>query len=343
MMRIIDIRKYKNEEEIRKKLSPAAKSIKSGDLVVIPTETVYGLAGDCFNVSAVNKIFLVKNRPYSDPLIVHISNFEQLSCIVKSLPEEAKRIIDNFWPGPVSLVLQKNARVPDIVTAGLDTVCVRMPELNVTREFITQCGTPLAAPSANIFSRLTSTDLQHILKYFKNKKEVKYTIYAGRTKYGIESTVVDCTTEPFRVLRYGAVEVEKIMETCRIKIVESKRVYRRKSPGMMKKHYSPAKIMYLSGDLIKYIRRLSKEDLRKITFVCSNKTKEEIYKFVKNDISVVPYGNELREIAQNLYLCLHIAEEMDTEVIVAEVPKNVNGLGKTIYDRLVKASSNKWV
>jgi L-threonylcarbamoyladenylate synthase len=342
-MEIIDVRECKNMEEVKKRLIPAAKSIKNGDLVVIPTETVYGLAGDCFNVSAVNKIFLVKNRPYSDPLIVHISDFEQLKSIVKSLPEEAKRIMDNFWPGPVSLVLRKSPNVPDIVTAGLDTVCVRMPELDITREFITQCGTLLAAPSANIFSRLTSTELQHILKYFKDKKEVKYAIYAGRTKYGVESTVIDCTTKPLRVLRYGAVEVEKIARTCKVEIVEPKRVYKKKSaPGMMKKHYSPAKITYLSRDLIKYIRGLSKDELKKITFLCSNKAKEEILKFVKNDISVIPYGDSLEEIAQNLYLCLHLAEEMDTEFIVIQVPRRV-GLGKTIYDRLVKASSNRWV
>jgi len=341
-MKIIDVTNLEDKKLLDKKLSSAVEAIKKGELVVIPTETVYGLAADCFNPEAVNKIFLVKNRPYSDPLIVHISNIEQVKDIVVDIPTDAKKIISNFWPGPVSLVLYKTQKVPDIVTAGLNTVCVRMPENKITRKFINLCGVPLAAPSANIFSRVSATDIKHILKDFKDKKEIKYVIYTGRPKYGLESTVIDCTTYPFRVLRYGAIEIEKIAKVCNIKILETKKLKEIKSPGTFKKHYSPTKPTFLSKNLIRYIKKLEKDELKEITFVCSNKTKNKILNCFKNNVSIITYGDNLKEIAKNLYLCLRLAEDMDKKFIVVETVPN-KGLGKTIMDRLIKASENKWV
>ncbi len=341
-MKIINVVSLKNKKLINKKLYVAAKTIKKGGLVVIPTETVYGLAADCFNPDAVNKIFLVKNRPYSDPLIVHINSFNQLKDIVVDIPQDALKIISNFWPGPVSLVLYKKQVVPDIVTAGLNTVCVRMPEMEITRRFIKLCDTLLAAPSANVFSHISSTELEHVLKDFKDKKEVEYVIYTGRTKYGVESTVIDCTTKPFKVLRYGAVEIEKIKKICNIEIIEPKVVLKKKSPGLFKKHYSPKKTTYLTKDLLKFVKSLSKKELKNITFVCDNKTKNKLCKIVNNDFSIIPFGDTFEEIARNLYLCLHLAEEMNTKYIVIQSVKNI-GLGKTIMDRLIKASGNKWV
>lgn len=332
----------KNDKDIIKKLKPAVKAIKNGDLVIIPTETVYGLAADCFNVSAVNKIFLVKNRPYSDPLIVHISKISQLKDVVKSIPKKAQRIIQTFWPGPVSLVVYKHPKLPDIVTAGLNTVCVRMPEDEITRTFIDLCGTPLAAPSANLFSRVSATDISHIIKDFSGKDEVKYVIYTGRPKYGVESTVIDCTSYPFKVLRYGAVEVEKIMDMCKVKIEEPKKMLRKKSPGMFKKHYAPSKPTYLANDILKYVKKISEDELKNTTFVCSNSTKDKLVSLFKNRISIVTYGDTLAEIAKNLYLSLRLAEEMNTKKIVIETTKPY-GLGKTIMDRLLKASEGRWV
>ncbi|MFN3550822.1 MAG: L-threonylcarbamoyladenylate synthase [Endomicrobiia bacterium] len=333
----------KNTKNFEKKILSAAKAIKNGNLVIIPTETVYGIAANCFDTSAVNKIFLVKNRPYSDPLIVHVSKISQLKNIVKYIPFEAKKIITKFWPGPVSLIFYKNPKLPDIVTAGLNTVCVRMPENEITRKFIDLCEVPLAAPSANIFSRVSSTDIKHIIKDFKDKKEIKYVIYTGRPKYGIESTVVDCTKYPFEVLRYGVLEIEKITNQCKIKIVEPQKNLIKKSPGMFKKHYAPTKPTYLTKNLISYIEKLPKNKLKNMTFICKNKTKNIIKKIFKNNkISIITYGNNFKDIAKNLYLCLRLAEEMDTEIIVVESVKNV-GLGKTIMDRLTKATENKWL
>ncbi|MCS7151621.1 MAG: L-threonylcarbamoyladenylate synthase [Endomicrobia bacterium] len=339
-MKIIDL--TKNNSRTQDRLLPAVDAIKNGNLVVIPTETVYGLAADCFNISAVNKIFLVKNRPYSDPLIVHISNLRQLHQVVKYIPENAKKIIKVFWPGAVSLVLYKKSSVPDIVTAGLKTVCIRMPENEVTRKFIELCGTPLAVPSANIFSRVSATDISHIIKDFDGVKEIKYVIYTGRPKYGIESTVIDCTSYPFRVLRYGAVDIEEIKKKCKVEIIEQKRIFQKKSPGMFKKHYAPIKPTYVSFNITKYIKTVTKEELNNVTIVCSKKTKDKLREILKDGSSVITYGNTLKEIAKNLYLCLRLAEEMDTKKIVVEATK-MSGLGKTIMDRLLKASEGKIV
>ncbi len=340
-MKIIHLNE--NTKNFEKKLLAAVKAIKNGNLVVIPTETVYGISANCFDVSALNKIFLVKNRPYSDPLIVHISRLSQLRNIARYIPWEAKKIIKKFWPGPVSLIFYKNHKLPDIVTSGLNTVCIRMPENEITRKFINLCGVPLAAPSANIFSRVSATDIKHIIKDFKDKKEIEYVIYTGRPKYGVESTIIDCTEYPFKVLRYGALEIEKITKECKIKIVEPKKNLIKKSPGMFKKHYSPIKPTYLTKNLISYIEKLPKNKLRNITFVCKNKTKNIIKKIFKDEnISIITYGESFEEITKNLYICLRLAEEINTKTIVVEAVKNV-GLGKTIMDRLIKAAENKWV
>lgn len=339
-MKIINLEN--NSKNFEDKIIPAVKAIKKGNLVIIPTETVYGLAADCFNPSAVNKIFLVKKRPYKDPLIVHISNKSQLKMLVENIDERVKKLIDIFWPGPLTLVLKKKKEVPDIVTSCLNTIAVRMPENKLTRKFIDLCNTPLAAPSANIFSRVSSTLLSHIISDFNNQPEVKYVIYDGIPKYGIESTILDCTTYPFRVLRFGALEIEKIIKKTNFKILSSHFGDYKKAPGMYKKHYSPIKKTFLVKDIKSYLKE-NKENLRNKILVCSDKT----YQLVKDsykDIVVIPYGSTLKQIARNLYICLRLADTMKGEIILIEPIKNKNkGLGKALMDRILKASSGRWI
>ncbi|MEN3013220.1 MAG: L-threonylcarbamoyladenylate synthase [Endomicrobiia bacterium] len=337
-MKIINLEK--NKRNFEKKLLAAVKAIKNGDLVVIPTETVYGLAADCFNVKAVNKIFLAKRRPYNDPLIVHISDISHLDLLVEKVDTRVKKIIDIFWPGPLTLVLKKKKQVPDIVTACLDTVAVRMPEEEITRKFISLCEVPLAAPSANIFGRTSSTLLSHIIEDFKNQKDIKYVIYNGKPKYGIESTILDCTSYPFKVLRYGALEIEKIVAKTHFKILETNKITTKKiAPGMYKKHYAPLKNTFVVKNLIEYLRK-NKNNQNKIV-ICSNKTSLNIRKFDKN-IMTIPYGDTLKDISKNLYLCLRLADNIEGETILIEPVEN-KGLGKAIMDRIIKASSGKWI
>lgn len=335
-MKVIDL--TKNTKDLESKILPAVYAIKKGDLVIIPTETVYGLAADCFSVSAVNKIFLVKKRPYRDPLIVHISKKSQLSLLVDKIDHRVKKLIDLFWPGPLTLVLKKKKIVPDIVTSCLDTVAVRMPEEKITRKFIDLCNVPLAAPSANIFSRVSATDLPHILSDFKDNSDIKYVIYKGRPKYGIESTILDCTDYPFKVLRFGALEIEEIIKKTNFKIIESKNFKLKKAPGMYKKHYAPLKKTFMVKDLLKYVEK-NKNDCSGDIIVCKNKTAEIIKKINKNIITI-PYGNTLEEISKNLYFCLRLADSMEGEKILIETVEN-RSLGKAIMDRIKKASAGK--
>lgn len=341
-MKIIDLQKVKDKKNIKQRLLPAAKAINSGNLVIIPTETVYGLAADCFNTEAVNKIFLVKKRPYTDPLIVHISKFCQITQLVKDYPRQVNTIIDTFWPGPLTLVLQKNKNVPDIVTAGLDTVAIRMPEDKIARMFIDMCKTPLVAPSANIFSRVSATELDHVIEDFYNTEEIKYVIYTGRTKYGVESTVIDCTEYPFKVLRYGAIPVEEIVSKTKIRIVEQSKSQVVKSPGMFKKHYSPIKPTFIVSHPLKFLEKLNRNRLKDYVIVCSNNTEEKIRYKYKNGVKIIPYGDEIKKIAQNLYLCLRLADSIQAQYIVIEPVKPI-GLGKTIMDRITKATSGRWL
>ncbi len=335
-MKIIKINSLKNLE---KKLLPASQAIKKGHLVVFPTETVYGLAADCFNSQAVNKIFLAKKRPYSDPLIVHISNISQLRQLTSNIPKKVKKLIDIFWPGPLTIVVKKNPKVPEIVTAGLNTVAVRFPEDKVARKFIELCNTPLAAPSANLFSHVSATDLQHIIEDFKNEKYIKYVIYTKRPKYGIESTIIDCTKYPFKILRHGAIPKEEIIEKTGFKIIEIKKVTSiKKSPGQFKKHYSPKKPSYIIKNPVSFVKKTKDTDF---VIVCSNQTKSKLLK-IKPKLVIIPYGNNIKNIARNLYFCLRLADKMPKKKIYIE-PVEMTKLGKSIMDRIIKATENKWI
>lgn len=339
-MKIIRLDKKIDGEKLEQLLKPAVKAIKEGGLVIIPTETVYGIAADCFNISAVNKIFLVKNRPYSDPLIVHISEYSQMLQLVKHCPDDVKKIVDTFWPGPLTLVLTKNENVPDIVTAGRNTVAIRMPEDNIARKFIDMCGKPLVVPSANIFSRVPAVKIEHIIKDFKNEKEIKYVIYTGQTKYGVESTVIDCTEYPYKVLRYGAIPVEEIVKKTKIKIVETKKCLVKKSPGMYKGHYMPTKPAFVVSNPIKFLQA-HKNELKNYVLICKTTTKNKIKNKYKNQLQIIHYGDNIEDIAKNLYLCLHLADSFASAKYIIIEPVKPVGLGKTVMDRITKATKGK--
>jgi L-threonylcarbamoyladenylate synthase len=218
--------------------SIAARFIQRGEVVAFPTETVYGLGANIFNEEAVKKIFIAKERPADNPLIAHIFDLSQLEQITSEIPEIAAKLIEAFFPGPLTLILPKNEKVPPAVTAGLNTIGVRMPKDLVARQFLRACGAPIVAPSANLSGRPSPTTWQAVRADLNGR--ISCILKGDQTKIGLESTVVDCTGETPAILRAGAVTLEELSEVIpQTKISSETDLAAPKSPGMKHRHYAP--------------------------------------------------------------------------------------------------------
>lgn len=302
----------------------AAKYINEGKLVAFPTETVYGLGANALDPLAVAKIFELKERPSFDPLIVHIASVNELKNLTINCDDRVLRLAEKFWPGPLTIVLPKSELVPDIVTSGLDTVGIRMPNNPIALELIRKSGCPIAAPSANKFGRVSPTTAQHVKKQLP---DVDYILDGGKTHVGIESTIIALNEKGFEILRHGVItreDIEKVIPFYSTKDVSDSIV----APGMLKSHYSPNKPLYFLGD-----HHLDELDRRKAGLLS----------FVTKDITGYKYvlplstNGDLREYAVNLFAAIHKMEESDVDYIVAE-PVEEHGIGLAIMDRLRKAA-----
>ncbi len=314
------------EENIRK----AASIIREGGIVAFPTETVYGLGADALNERAVARIFEAKERPLFDPLIVHIASREQLKILTDHISDIHRKLMDAFWPGPLTIVFRKSPAVPYITTGGLDTVAVRMPSHPVALRLIEASGRPIAAPSANRFGYPSPTRAEHVLKQLGNR--VDLILDAGKTPHGIESTIIYVEGETIYLLRAGATPPEDIERVTGLKVV---RKARRMSPGQLPYHYSPATPVILIESLREVEEILRKfERIALITF-----RREEIPEKWKDKV-IYDYLSEegdLREAASNLFDRMHRYDEMSLQAIVFQkVPDR--GLGIAINERLLKAS-----
>ncbi|WP_372947892.1 L-threonylcarbamoyladenylate synthase [Mariniphaga sp.] len=312
-----------------KNILKAAQIIKDGGIVAFPTETVYGLGAGVFNTKAIEKIFRIKERPFFDPLIVHISEIKQLELLVKKVDENILKLAEKFWPGPLTIVTEKNENVPDLVTANLPTVAVRMPNHRAALQLIQQAGTPIAAPSANKFGRLSPTNAKHVLKQLKN---IDFIIDDGNTEVGIESTVISLNREGFTLLRPGVISKQDLSAV--IRYTDNKFFIQERglqSPGLLKSHYSPKVPLYILGE--------EKVNLsnKKIGFLTFGANKEKNNQLVTENLS--PTKN-LKEAATKLYEALHKLEESGVELIIAE-PVPETGIGIAIMDRLRKAAAKK--
>ena len=229
--------------------SEAAGYIRFGGIVAFPTETVYGLGADVFDEAAIEKIFKSKNRPADNPLIAHVSSIDQIQLIAREVPEHARRLIDSFFPGPLTVVLRKSEAVPLLATAGLNTIGVRMPRLKLAREFLTACGIPVVAPSANLSGLPSPTTWQAVQEDLEGK--VDCILQGEATEIGLESTVVDCTSAAPVMLRKGAVSLESLRSIVpEILFDDSNEAEEPRSPGLKHRHYSPrAKVVLVSEGL----------------------------------------------------------------------------------------------
>jgi len=324
------------------KIKIAAEEIKKGNLVAFPTETVYGLGADALNKKAVAKIFQAKGRPFNDPLIAHIADIKELYRLSKQVPPVALKLAKAFWPGPLTLVLKKSELVSGIVTADLDTIAVRMPADNIALSLIREAKTPIAAPSANLFGRTSPTTAQHVADDLDGKIEM--IIDGGKTKVGVESTVLDITTRPVNVLRAGGISVEKLKEVIgQIKISkELEEGFR--SPGMLNSHYSPQARLILvekNGETqAEEVRRLASEYKAqgfKVGIMAKEENQDKYYGF---EVKVIGKGTELEICAANLFAILRSFDKEGFEIIIAEGLEE-HDLGLAIMERLRKAAAHK--
>ncbi|MFA4889454.1 MAG: L-threonylcarbamoyladenylate synthase [Candidatus Omnitrophota bacterium] len=315
----------------------AANIIKSGGLVAFPTETVYGLGADALNPVACAKIFQAKNRPLEDPLIVHIADKQDLFKVAREIYKITLDLIDAFWPGPLTVVLKKQEAIPDIITGGLDTIAVRMPNHKIALDLIKKAQTPIAAPSANIFGRPSPTTAQHVLEDLDGK--INLVIDGGSTDIGVESTIVDLTQDPFCVLRPGGVGIEELR-----RIIPQVELYKKDgilSPGMYPRHYAPnAKILIMEGNgkmQAEKVKDIAHEfDLQGYRFGILAKF-ENKDRYGDFNVKLLGPGNDLVACAANLFSVLRDFDKDKVDVIIAETVEE-KGLGIAIMDRLRKAS-----
>ncbi|MBN2160795.1 MAG: threonylcarbamoyl-AMP synthase [Spirochaetes bacterium] len=305
----------------------ATAIIKSGGVVAFPTETVYGLGADAFNPIAVARIFEVKNRPLFDPLIVHIANLSQMGDLASAVDRRAGRLAGRFWPGPLTLVLPKREGVPGIVTAGLDTVAIRMPDHLIALDLIKRSGCPIAAPSANRFGYISPTKAAHVLEQLGDR--VDMIIDGGDCSVGVESTIVKLTEERSVILRPGGVPVEEIEALIGHVEMGAASAAGPEAPGQLPVHYSPSIPVHLAdrGRDIDF----SRSDAGFLLFRRPDR------EFPVDRTEILSTEGDLKEAAANLFSALHRLDKMGIRLIVAEaVPES--GLGIAIMDRLRKAA-----
>ena len=306
----------------------AAEIIKKGGLVAFPTETVYGLGADAFNPIAVARIFEVKKRPHFDPLIVHVASQEDLGQLVSEIPSDARKLVEQFWPGPLTLVLLKTAEVPDIVTAGLPTVAIRMPSHPMALSLIQQSECPIAAPSANPFGYLSPTTASHVRDQLGD--EIDFILDGGACDVGVESTILSFLERSPRLLRPGGVPLEEIEAVIGRVEVNSNEKDRPTAPGMLPKHYAPRTPILLDWDEKNFSSRKG-ERIGLLSF----REPRGSRKF--RHVEVLSNKGDFREAAANLFAAIRRLDELNLDVILAETFPEV-GLGRAIMDRLRRAS-----
>lgn len=303
--------------------------LEGGQVVAIPTETVYGLAGNAFNEKAVTTIFEVKNRPSFDPLIVHSNSLEKILMFVSGFPEAARKLAQTFWPGPLTLLLPRKELIPDLVTAGLDTVAVRIPHHPLTLQLLEVLDFPLAAPSANPFGYISPTTALHVEAQLGN--QIPYILDGGECKVGIESTIVGFDGDVM-IYRLGGISTEAIEQVLGRKVeVMAHSTSNPAAPGMLKSHYAPRKPVFLQG-LDGLMQQYQPEDIGILSF-------QRVYPRIpaRNHVVLSEEGS-MAEAARGLFAGLRKLDALPVKVIFAELLPE-HDLGRAINDRIRRAAA----
>ena len=333
------------EEKINtNSIEEAANTIKAGGLVVFPTETVYGLGANALDEKAVSKIFNAKGRPQDNPLIIHVSDFN-IKKYIKDIPFVATKLMERFWPGPITFILNKSDIIPLTTSAGLNTIGIRMPSNKIARELILKSGVPIAAPSANISGRPSPTEVERCIEDLNGK--VEYILGGEGSNIGLESTILDCTVDPPCILRPGAITLEMLKEVKGDIYIDPavmkspSKELKPKAPGMKYKHYAPkAPLRIIRGDLKKTIAKVNEivqnciDEGKTVGIIATEETKSLYNKGI-----VLSLGSrkDLDIIAKNLFECLRTIDDKDVDLILSESFEEL-GLGIAIMNRLKKSA-----
>ena len=339
---MMDTKVVKTTEE---ELIEAAAILKKGGLVAFPTETVYGLGADALNEEAARKIYAAKGRPSDNPLIAHVAKKEDIEPLVREIPEAGKKLMDAFWPGPLTLIFPKSGRVPKGTTGGLDTVAVRMPSDPVARRLIELAGTPVAAPSANTSGRPSPTTAEHVRQDMDGRIEM--IVDGGPVGIGVESTIVDVTGEIPMVLRPGAITMEMLKKCVGAVEIDPailgpvSQDFKPKAPGMKYRHYAPkADLTIVSGeteDVVRAISRMAAERESEgfsVGIICTDETRALYPRGVVRSMGV---RARQETIAHNLYAVLREFDDLNADVIYSESFEG-GELSQAIMNRLCKAA-----
>jgi L-threonylcarbamoyladenylate synthase len=343
--------KVDSQEPEIDKIRVAADFIKKGGLVAFPTETVYGLGADALNAHAVLALFEAKKRPLDNPPIVHVYDLKDVYKLARKVPSEAQLLMRTFWPGPLTLIFQRSAIVPDVTVAGLDTIAVRMPRHEVALALIRDSGCPISAPSANLAGRPSPTTAKHVLDDLNGR--IDAVLDAGPTVIGVESTVLDLSVDPPQVLRPGGTPFEalkKVLGRAELSpVVTAERavpVEKVRSPGVKHKHYAPdADVVVVEGELAAVVNKVNELALSymrqgsRVGILCTDET---VGRYKAGVLKSLGSRSDLAGVARSLFGLLREFDLEGVDVIIAEgLP--LEGLGLAVMNRLRKASGYKIV
>ena len=336
--------KYVDKLESNPHIVDAAHFLRDNEVVALPTETVYGLGGNAESDEAVEKIYAAKGRPGDNPLIIHIADRAQLDQFVAEVPATAERLMDSFWPGPLTIIFKKKPGVlSEKATAGLESVAVRMPDHPVALALFRRCGLPIAAPSANSSGKPSPTTAAHVIDDLNGK--IAGVLDAGPTGVGVESTVVDCSEGIPVILRPGGVtkeQLEAVIGEVRIDpaLTKAEGTARPKAPGMKYRHYAPNAPLYLVSGTRAFLQRLVDEKRREGLRVGVLTTEEFTAEFSAEEVLACGRRAELGTVAASLYDTLRKFNQAGVDIIFSEMFPTT-GVGLAIMNRLQKAAGNK--
>ncbi|WP_319507968.1 L-threonylcarbamoyladenylate synthase [uncultured Methanolobus sp.] len=336
---------YISEDDRESSIQEAARILKEGGTVAFPTETVYGLGADALNEKAVLQIFEAKGRPADNPLIVHVDSKESCLKLVRSIPDKASVLMDKFWPGPLTLIMERKPIVPDVTTGGLDTVAVRMPENLIALELIKHSGIPIAAPSANLSGKPSPTTAEHVLCDLSGRIDVL--IDGGEVSIGLESTVVDMTSEVPAILRPGKISKEELEECIgEVKVAYDDRLHPEsetvRSPGMKYTHYSPeSSVILVEGEHDHVVSRIKEliVDLSlrnaKIGLLLTEESHNNFSEYLSYSMG---QKDKPEQAAKNLFFGLRYLDERNIDIIIVDGSFRPDGIGMAVFNRIRKAA-----